>query len=100
MTLIEAMKSGFRFKRRAWSHWSWVGPLRTNDGATLYFQDEAGKFCIQPESVMADDYEIDEPSITITRTQFDAICRRIGNSGHFINSPLADDLRRLLGFRA
>ncbi len=63
MNLLEAVKSGKKFRRGGWS---WIHPK--SNGALLY-QDA---FPITPtlDWFTAEDWEIEEPSITITRAQF------------------------------
>lgn len=66
MNLIEAIKSGRSFRRRGHQYWM----------KTLNNADVAEKECgvvvtgFSPSEVTADDWEIKEPTVTITRQQF------------------------------
>jgi hypothetical protein len=56
MTIIEAIKSGKKFKREICERWL----LETKNSAILFSVGD----------ILADDWEIEEPRIEITRTQF------------------------------
>ncbi len=64
MTLIDAIKSGKRFRRVNAADW-----LHYTHG--LQWPDHGG--CRAPNSIemLADDWEIEEPTVTINRAQFD-----------------------------
>ncbi len=57
MNLIEAIKSGRRFKRKVWPHYPAENTFCQND-------------------IIADDWEVESQPVTITREQFDAAWRR------------------------
>jgi hypothetical protein len=63
MTLIEAIKSGKKFKRAMHTPIMWVSanPVRL----TLDVRD-----------ILADDWEVEEKKVTITRADFDSACER------------------------
>jgi len=64
MTLIEAIKSGKRFRRKVWDkdkqHLSWNEVYGTQSLEIAY------------GDAVADDWEIEEATVTITGAQFDA----------------------------
>jgi len=59
MNIIEAIKSGKRFRRKAWNIDDWVSQDR--DDLPLRFTRG---------DVKADDWEVEEKPVTITREQF------------------------------
>lgn len=68
MNLIEAIKSGRPFRPKG-RNWAWVF---VKDGL-LKYQLASGDFVEQPlvvDQIIADDWEIQEPAVTITRTQY------------------------------
>jgi hypothetical protein len=68
VTLIEAIKSGKRFKRTSWYSWH-----TTEIKVSLSF-----------EEILADDWEVEPTPVTITREQFDAAWREaVRNSGGY-----------------
>lgn len=66
MTLIEAIKSGRPFRRRSWDDGHWVS---VSDDDILRF-DDATDFISDVVDMCADDWEIQEPKVEITRAQF------------------------------
>lgn len=58
MNIVEAIKSGKRFKRNWWPYTGWMEPT--------------GRFSFTVESITADDWEIESEPVLITREQFDA----------------------------
>lgn len=75
MNIIEAMKRGRAFYRKSWS-----------DKSPITF-DELGKLAY--EAVIADDWEVEERSVTITSSQFDAAwekaCSSQAPAGHWLS---------------
>jgi uncharacterized lipoprotein len=65
MNLIEAIKSGKRYRRKAWEIDDWVSQDREYLPARLNVED-----------VKSDDWEIESQPVTITRADFDAAWRR------------------------
>lgn len=68
MNLIDAIKSGRPFRRNNLMSWVFV-----KDGLLFYNRASDGALCEQPltvECLTSDDWEIQEPTVTITRTQF------------------------------
>ncbi len=70
MNLIAAIKSGRPFRKRSW--------VRPDEGWLQYeaeynrvsWTNRDGTFNFSASCVLADDWEIQEPTVTITRTQF------------------------------
>jgi hypothetical protein len=58
MNLIEAIKSGRRFRRSSWT-------------SRDYYPTDSGWVNLPIEAVVADDWEVEEPTSTITLEQFD-----------------------------
>lgn len=74
MTIIEAIKSGKRFKRPSFIHWM-NGPNGRYGLAHGVMGGEKKKveddfYCLSPECVIANDWEIEETMIQITHSQF------------------------------
>jgi hypothetical protein len=67
MNLIDALKSGFPLKRPAWTGWVRIS-IRANRLETID-GDEIG-WSFLPDDVLAEDWEIQEPSVPITHSQF------------------------------
>ena len=69
MNIIEAIKSGKRFRRKSWtSPKNWLtekGELALNHWLDL-----------PVDSIIADDWEVESEPVTITREDFDAACGR------------------------
>lgn len=67
MNIIEAIKSGKRFRRHADIPGTkrWLGPLNEQKDWDTYFQ---------LWDILADDWEIMSEPVTITREQFDQAC--------------------------
>lgn len=69
MSIIEAIKSGRPFRRQGGS-WLRKAPF----GNFWEHLSSEGKWAqtsfIVPDAIVADDWEIQEPSVTITRTEF------------------------------
>ncbi len=63
MNLIEAIKSGRRFRRASQSN---QGPWYQGGSGIRFYEDD----------ILADDWEIEQTPVTITREQFDAAWRR------------------------
>jgi hypothetical protein len=55
MNLVEAVKTGKRFKRKDWTETEWMSA--------------DGRFTVDAETLTADDWEV-EPTVTITKEQF------------------------------
>jgi hypothetical protein len=85
MNLVEAVKTGKRFKRKDWTETEWM----TSDG----------RFTVDAETLTADDWEVEHVPVTITREQFDAAWNKaIADFDGLWNSlpALQADLRRRL----
>ena len=68
MNIIEAIKSLLPFRRKDWKYAAFITPHK--NGVGMQFLE------IDYDSICADDWEIEIPSVTITREQFDAAWRR------------------------
>jgi hypothetical protein len=63
MTLVEAIKSGKRFRRKAWV--AYTSP-------DYWPPNVAGPLSVTREDVLADDWEVKPDPVTITREQFNS----------------------------
>ena len=69
MNIIEAIKSGKRFRRKSWlSHGIFT--------ATDWLQP-SNHHCLRREDMKADDWEIEQVPVSITREQFDKACQSV-----------------------
>lgn len=66
MTIIEALKSGKRFKRLNDLVW-----LTYKNGAIYYYDGTVGcdDFALNAKKILADDWVIEEPEVKVTRSQ-------------------------------
>lgn len=71
MNIIEAIKSGKRFKRKNERDWTGNDPEASKAG----LRERA--LLVDYSGIVADDYEIEEKSITITESEFDAATERV-----------------------
>lgn len=79
MNIIEAIKSGKPFKRHAWSY------FRSYSNSERIFS---------MEDVLADDWEVEEPGVLLTRMQIYVACIRAG-----LLSADSDEVRTELFFK-
>ncbi len=91
MTLIEAIKSGRPFRRE-------------EDGAEYGWNYPSQAYSYSTDDILADDWEIKEPTVTITRTQFletfgQMYCHRPW-SKYQVDSDFGIVLARKLGLEA
>jgi hypothetical protein len=72
VNLIDAVKSGKPFRRKGWGGDCFFTTLGTSIGerieARLY--DRSNYWTMNAEDVLAEDWELQEPEVRITRTQF------------------------------
>lgn len=70
MTLLEAIKSGRKFRRKVSTRWrdNSFDKLSGPDGRTCYEFNEV--------DLLAEDWVIEEEKVSFTSTQFDAACDR------------------------
>lgn len=87
MNLIDAVRSGRPIKRRSW-----------DDGLKGWLNLGGHRVLLEKCEILAEDWEIDEPKVSITRAQLEVaskiIHRRVHNQDHdpwWIN-PLAKEL--------
>lgn len=108
MNLLDAIRSGRPF-RRTKTHNVWLTTvdsceLRANEDVEALFFRTADGSCVSLMShdLLADDWEIQEPTVTITRTQFleavDAVMPEIpGNALNYLARQNFLTLARFLG---
>lgn len=70
MNLIEAVKSGRRFRRRCWDVWYEAGATRIISWRDDNESSGDGFYCSLVEDLLADDYEVEEKKVEITRGKF------------------------------
>lgn len=74
MNLIEAIKSEKLFRRKEWDSSMWCHVVDNADGIPeVQFCDgslSSKAFLAYVDDVTADDWEVEEPSVTITASQF------------------------------
>lgn len=81
MNLIEAVKSGKRFRRNGWEAWHLDGNVYYSTvhglfGGTKAFTD--GKwFSLMKADILADDWEIEEKRVEVTRSQVIEVLRSV-----------------------
>jgi hypothetical protein len=89
MNIIEAIKSGKRFRRKG--NLKWVHPFDCNEGA----------YCFSVNGLIAEDWEVEEKKVTITaeqlETAFNAALRPEILTGSFYN--ILEELKKELGFK-
>lgn len=87
MNIIEAIKSGKRFKRKSWESW-----LTTEKEKNV----SEYRFDLPLEAIIADDWEVEPDAVTITRKQFDAAWDK-GLEAHRLSIELHAILCKELG---
>ena len=70
MNLIDAIKSGRPFRRETWGDDMWAHACADKDGETTVMFTDGTTFQPYVFDLVADDWEIQEQSITITRSEF------------------------------
>lgn len=82
MNFVDVVKSGRPFRRPFWQSWSTPG-----GGAQLFFGDD----------ILADDWEVQEPEVTVTRTQFWEAANEVlpPIPGNDWNCAIQDNFKRL-----
>jgi hypothetical protein len=105
MNLIEAVKTGWPFRRKAWgtcdSMWAHVEPDGKDGRPTLEWKDGDAFTCFA-EDVLANDWEVLEPEVRITSSMFWAAVASIRKcypeSGYgAVVRVTAEELARQLG---
>lgn len=93
MNLLEAIKSGRPFRRKNWDLWTQVhGNCVTQPGLTEGLRQ--AHMCY--EDILADDWEIQEPTVTITRAQFLEAVESVLGSFNLFGDAIADCAMRTL----
>lgn len=77
MNIIEAIKSGKKFKRPCfpWQNWLYIPAL----SKIIHRVDGAHYHC-DIDDILADDWEIEEEKITITRSQLEEAWNKLFNT--------------------
>lgn len=78
MNIIDAIKSGKAFKRTIWTR-DYVRPPFMN-------------LNLPAEDLLADDWEIEEPTVTTTASQVDSACRSAAASTQLGVGPIEFDI--------
>jgi hypothetical protein len=73
MNIIEAVKSGKRFRRTSWEGNVW---FKTSDIVPWSKSD-----------ILADDWEVEEKQVTITESQFEEALNRTSDKFNLYNPP-------------
>lgn len=76
MNIIEAVKRGTNMKRR---HWPWCDALGPGSALRLTHED-----------VLADDWEVEEEKLEITRTQFEAAFKYADSHAYGLQAIVSD----------
>lgn len=106
MTLIEAIKSGRPFRRTSYSHrgslGAWLEIRKVPRGDTvLWIEQDQSEGAFSVDDVLANDWEIQEPTVTITRTQFWKAVESVRASGaNMYGYPQPEALACMLGLEA
>lgn len=87
MNIIEAIKSGKKFRRKSWESQNWMRPIDTKYPSDFHFH-------FTYLDIVAEDWEIKPTPVTVTREQLDAAWERcLAKQGHaFTNKHLAREL--------
>jgi hypothetical protein len=72
MNIVEAIKSGCKFKRKSYDPDMWCHVTKGTDGCkeVQFVTGQCKRFLPYEGDLLADDWEIQEPNVTITRTEF------------------------------
>jgi len=70
LNLIEAIRSGRGFKRRGWDTDRWLKKAEGGDYCFYCALSVSDQRRFSPDEVVAEDWETEEPTVTVTRTQF------------------------------
>jgi hypothetical protein len=86
MNIIDAIKSGKRFRRIEWSIHDWIAHDRNDLPARLSRSD-----------IIASDWEVENQPVTITREQFNAAWDRATPYNRLIDDELLELVAKELG---
>lgn len=98
MNIIDAIKSGKPFRRKSWTHEDFF----IVDGDDLRYLLTGDRTVLAHVSgILADDWEIQEKTITITESQFDEAAEEVlniiqGDFKTFLNPQFRDTVKVLL----
>jgi hypothetical protein len=87
MNIIEAIKSGKRFKRKQWDNLAAIFDY-------CFYEDYK---CFLKEDLLADDWEVEELSVTITRDKLTEAWRNSVTFNQPFGNLLLDELLKELG---
>jgi len=76
MNIIEAAKTGLPMRRKGWNNW----------------YKNAGCIAYKVEDIPADDWEVDEPKVTITRRKLNRAFNKTQSEGHGWFELFAEEL--------
>jgi hypothetical protein len=99
MNIIEAIKSGKRFRRPAWKEWS--TDTQCNAGYVWSSGNQGGSTTVsgmflQSADITADDWEIEEKKVEITRSQFFSAVDKVLAKA-FDGTPRSHEIAKELG---
>ncbi len=102
--MIQAIKSGRPYRRESLNIQWFTKFIRSKSGCGLQFTNEDGAhYWPDPEDILADDWEIQEPKVTITRAQFWAAAPHFVATDHTsvwkadVMNGMMEELARNLG---
>lgn len=70
MNILEAIKSGKRFRRKSWTSRNWQSAI------TFHSNPHEDRLDLPYEAILADDWEVEEIKAPITSCQFDGAWER------------------------
>lgn len=93
MTIIEAIKSGRRFRRKGAKEWYYVDTDLDDEDAVVCFKDgdEDSSVPMYVPELLADDWEVEEEQVSITRGKLERALDRV-----FGESPYPYKFREML----
>lgn len=92
MNIIEAIKSGKRFRRKTYDIW-WDAVIKS-------YASQTATFNLMPADLIAEDWEIEEEKIEVTKTQlYEAYMNSLGSYSGMCGGPdhLWDKLLEVIG---
>ena len=97
MNIIEATKSGKRFRRKI-SNSEWI----TQPSMIMLVNGRYMRYFLGPEDILAEDWEIEEPPVSITRAKVEDILEtEIGSLISRVNYiEIRDNILQKLGFKS
>lgn len=74
MNIVEAIKSGKRFRRKSWT-------------GRDYIEANVSSLDLRTDALVADDWEVEEKQVTITESHFQSAISRANQSFSMYNPP-------------